>query len=77
MEKVRNILGLIGGLLLILSGFAHSLAGWQQLKADLAKAQIPPDLTFGLKAGWHFGGVSMLGPGHHHGWSLFEKTARH
>jgi hypothetical protein len=60
MEKVRNILGLIGGLLLILSGFAHSLAGWKQLKVDLAKAQIPPDLTFGLKVGWHFGGVSML-----------------
>lgn len=60
MARLRAILGLIAGVILILSSVAHSLLGWKGLSAQLAAAQVPPDLTFGLKVGWHFGGVAML-----------------
>ncbi len=60
MKRMRNIIGLIVGGMLILSGAAHSLLGGRQIQNDMTKAQVPSDLAFGLKVGWHFGGVSML-----------------
>ena len=58
--KARNILGLLGGLVLILSAVAHSVMGWQALSAELAKSQAPADLVLGLKIGWHFAGMAMV-----------------
>jgi hypothetical protein len=57
------ILGLIAGIVLILSSAAHSLLGWPQVRTELAAANVPADLAFGLKAGWLFGGVAMLALG--------------
>jgi len=60
MIKVRSILGLIAGAILILSSAAHSILGWKGLSEKLAHTNVPPDLVFGLKAGWEFGGLAML-----------------
>jgi uncharacterized membrane protein YhaH (DUF805 family) len=57
---LRGALGRIAGAILVLSSGAHSLLGWKALNAELAAAQVPPQLVFGLKVGWHFGGVAML-----------------
>jgi hypothetical protein len=58
--KRRGILGLVAGILLILSSAAHSFLGWQGLGNELSAAHVPPDLRFGVKVGWQFGGAAML-----------------
>jgi len=60
MARVRAVLGLIASLIMIFSSAMHSLLGWSWLRGQLAAARVPPDLTFGLKVGWQFGGVAML-----------------
>ena len=60
MTRVRAILGLIAGVILVLSSAAHSLLGWKHLRTELSGALIPPDLVLGVAIGWHFGGVAML-----------------
>ena len=59
MARVRPVLGLIAGMILILSGAAHSL-GWETSRVQLAAAHVPSDLLFGLRMGWHFGGMAMI-----------------
>lgn len=46
--------------MLILSAFAHSLAGWPGLRTQLLAAQVHSDLLAGLGIGWHLGGASMF-----------------
>jgi hypothetical protein len=60
MSKLRNILGLIVGLFLVLSSWAHSILGWTALSAELAKTNTPPELVTGLEIGWKWGGAAML-----------------
>ena len=60
MNRLRIPVALLAGVLLVLSGAAHSLLGWKQLGLALAAAQAPPDLITGLSIGWHFAGVAML-----------------
>lgn len=60
MTRLRTVLGLIAGAILVLSSAAHSLLGWKGLRARLETAQAPPDLILGLAAGWHFAGGAML-----------------
>ena len=58
--RVKAGVGLIGGVLLLLSSGAHSVLGWKGLSGALSAAGVPPDLVLGLKIGWQFGGVAML-----------------
>jgi hypothetical protein len=60
MNHLRNPIGIVGGVLLILSSAAHSLLGWKQLGAALATAGAPVELVTGLSIGWHFAGVAMF-----------------
>ena len=60
MIRWRILLGFVAGAMLIASSAAHSLLGWRQLRASLAKSEAPPDLVMGLSVGWHFAGVAML-----------------
>lgn len=60
MTRVRIVLGLIAGAILVLSSAAHSILGWKSLQARLVAAQAPPDLIQGLAIGWHFAGAAML-----------------
>ena len=60
MARWRAGLGLVAGVMLVLSSAAHSVLGWKAIGGELAAAGVPADLTFGLKAGWQFGGASML-----------------
>ena len=60
MNRVRAALGLVAGVLLVLSSGAHSFLGWKQLGSQLASTNAPEDLVMGLKLGWMFGGVVML-----------------
>ena len=63
MTRLRAILGIIAGVLMLLSAAAHSLLGWKALSAELAKTNAPADLVQGLAAGWHWGGAAMVGFG--------------
>lgn len=60
MNRIRIALGLLAGMLLVLSSAAHSLLGWKQLSRALTTTNAPPDLITGLSIGWHFAGVAML-----------------
>jgi hypothetical protein len=59
-RRLSRALGATSGVLLLVSAAAHSLLGWPALAADLTKAGVGADLTFGLQVGWHFGGVAMV-----------------
>ena len=58
--KFKSILGLVAGVILLLSAFAHALLGWKAMSEQLAQTNAPPDLVRGLQVGWVFGGVIML-----------------
>src|SRR3954447_12572392 len=57
---MRDMLGFVGGGLILVSSAAHSLGGWPAIRAELAKTNAPPDLVTGLASGWYFGGAAML-----------------
>jgi hypothetical protein len=58
--KVKAVLGLIAGAILILSAGAHSFMGWQAMRAALAQTNAPAELVQGLQVGWMFGGPVMI-----------------
>jgi hypothetical protein len=58
--NVRAGLGLVAGVILLLSAAAHSYLGWRVLRARLLDTAAPPDLVTGLGLGWHFAGLAML-----------------
>ena len=60
MNRFRSILGLVVGVLMMLSGAAHSLLGWKQLRTELEPLHAPADLVRGIGAGWNFGGAAIL-----------------
>ena len=60
MQRSRDALGLLAGLMLIVSSGAHSILGWRSLRDELAAAHVPADLMLGLQIGWQFGGAAML-----------------
>src|SRR5690242_6314969 len=60
MRKLRAALGLLAGIIMVLSSAAHSLLGWKQFQTALEKLQAPPDLILGLAIGWYFGGVAII-----------------
>lgn len=60
MTRVRATLGLIAGAMFLASSAAHSLLGWKQLGAALARTSAPPELVTNLSIGWHFAGLAML-----------------
>ena len=60
MSRIRTVLVVAAGLILIASSAAHSLLGWPQLNVRLTTAHVPLDLIAGLAMGWHFAGVAML-----------------
>jgi len=60
MHRSRDVLGLIGALMLIISSGAHSILGWKGIGGELTAAHVPADLMLGLQIGWQFGGAAML-----------------
>ena len=60
MSKARNILGVITGIVLILSSAAHSFLGWKSMSEQLRGSGAAPDLITGLAIGWNFAGVSIF-----------------
>jgi hypothetical protein len=63
MKRARLVLGLIAGVVLIVSSGAHSILGWKSLSERMAVAQVPSDLQTGLRIGWQFAGAAMLALG--------------
>ncbi len=59
MPRVRASLGIVAGVLLLLSSAAHSFLGWAGLSREMNDARVPPALAFGVKLGWQFGGACM------------------
>lgn len=59
MTRFRTILGLLGGVLLLVSTAMHSTLGWQHMSGELVKLNAPPALVFGFEVGWQFGGMTM------------------
>ena len=60
MTRIRNILGMITGVVMALSSGAHSFLGWPAIESKLAATNIPADLLVGTKISWQFGGLAML-----------------
>ncbi len=60
MSQARRVIGIVVGVLLVLSAVAHSALGGATLRAALAGAGVPDDLLRGALVGWHFGGAAML-----------------
>ena len=60
MNKARNILGAITGIILILSSGAHSFLGWKSMREQLITANAPEDLITGLGIGWNFAGLAIF-----------------
>jgi hypothetical protein len=60
MQRGRLVLGLIGGVVILVTSAAHSLLGWPQLRRALTTADTPADLIVALSIGWHFAGLAML-----------------
>jgi len=60
MSKARNILGIISGVILILSSGAHSFLGWKAMHDQLVALDAPADLVTGLAIGWNFAGFAIF-----------------
>jgi hypothetical protein len=60
MSRFRAALGLVAGVMLILSSAAHSLLGWKSVGAQLEAAGVPRDLLVNMQVAWQFGGMTML-----------------
>ena len=60
MTRWRYVLGMIVGVILILSSGAHSILGWKGLGAELAKTNAPATLVTNLEIGWLWGGAAIL-----------------
>jgi hypothetical protein len=60
MNRSRDVLGLLGALMLIVSSGVHSVLGWRGIHGELVVAHLPGDLMLGLQVAWQFGGAAML-----------------
>jgi len=60
MNRFRLVLGLVAGILMMLSAAAHSFLGWKQLKSELEPLHAPAELVRAIGMGWNFGGAAML-----------------
>ena len=60
MDRLRSVLGLLGGGIIAASSALHALMGWPAMAGELARIQASPDLVAGLRVGWYFGSVAML-----------------
>ena len=58
--KFKSVCGIVAGIILILSAFAHSILGWKAMSEELARTNAPADLVLGLEIDWKFGGPVML-----------------
>ena len=56
----KSLLGIVAGLILIVSAYMHTVLGWRAMGAELAKTNAPADLVLGLEIDWKFGGPLML-----------------
>lgn len=59
-SRVRAVVLLVAGLLLLLSACAHAFLGWPHLRGDLAEIGAGPGLAGAIGTGWLFGSVAML-----------------
>jgi hypothetical protein len=57
--KLRGILGLTTGVLLVLSSLAHAFLGLPPLRAELGAAGVSADASGAIAIGWYFGSVAM------------------
>jgi hypothetical protein len=60
MSQTRKVIGIVVGVLLVLSAGAHSFLGGAAIRSELLAANVPADLLRGATIGWQFGGVAML-----------------
>jgi hypothetical protein len=58
--RFRALIGLVAGLMILGSSFAHLVAGWRAMRGALEQAHAPADLVKGLEIGWQFAGAAML-----------------
>ena len=61
--KIRSALGLVAGLLILLSSGAHTILGWRGISTQLVEARVPADLVTNLHIVWQWGGAVMVAIG--------------
>ena len=57
------VAAVVSGILMILGGIAHGLAGWPAMAKALSEQGIDSDLAGALAVGWSFGSIAMLSMG--------------
>ena len=60
LRNVRKAIGILAGVLLVLSALAHAFLGWPAMLAGLTEAGAGDDLTGALAVGWYFGSMAMF-----------------
>jgi len=56
----RAILGMVAGVLSLVSSAAHAWAGWPPFHHALHDSGVAGDVIAGLRVAWYFGSVAML-----------------
>jgi len=60
MRRIRSVLGIVAGVIFVLTSGAHTQLGWPSLSGQLANTTAPSDLITTLMIGWQFAGGAML-----------------
>ncbi|MCI0621487.1 MAG: hypothetical protein L0387_07440 [Acidobacteria bacterium] len=59
MKDLKWLL-LVVAAFLLLSSLAHGILGWKAMRAELERANVPPDLLGDMAVGWYLGSVAMV-----------------
>lgn len=62
-SKLAAVLLVVGGVLMLLSAFAHAFQGWPAMAAGLAPHPVDPEIHAALAIGWIWGSACMAGLG--------------
>jgi hypothetical protein len=58
--KAKRIIGIVGAVLMIVSGLVHCFLGWPAMRQTLAKTNAGTDFLQGLAIPWFFAGMAMI-----------------
>jgi hypothetical protein len=62
-SKLATVLVVLGGLLMLLSAYAHAFQGWPAMAEGLAPHPVDAEIRAALAIGWLWGSACMAGLG--------------
>lgn len=74
MTRLRPVLGLLAGTLILLSSLAHSFPGWQGIRTQLTGAGVQSaEVLDMVRIGWLWGGAVMVALGAIAVWTFLRR----